>query len=279
VTFSVQVLSSRQGRETEEFTAQVRPLNVDRAIIGQLANSWSGDGTRLGIMTAMTPVAPPYRRIGTEVHVWDRATGKRVGGLQLDTSPVDFELLPNGKPMVILSTGSTLALHDVDTGRLVRKLDTPEPVAGPLVYSADGRRMAAVTNGRSIVVWDIRTGRQEITFAQQSATIANMNFSPDGTRLVSVSNDGNVQLWDMEHGRALIPLRTSGDPVYERAFEYRGRRTGSEAVPSVTTHTVGFSPEGEEIHLSVITVDENGISGRTIAWSGAPRGRNTATNP
>jgi WD40 repeat protein len=117
---------------------------------------FSPDGKLLAVPT----------RSGTEIDLWDHATGKVVHRLQGHNARVtDMDFSPDGKRLASLAEAAEVKLWDTATGNELLNLPLPKGSLMPLQYvafSADGSRLVASSvwflapeHGESTgMVWD-----------------------------------------------------------------------------------------------------------------------------
>src|SRR5690349_9194557 len=84
---------------------------------------------------------------------------------------------PDGKALASGTVG-TLALMDVETGKLRWKLPAPSWGAVSVAFAPDGRTLASSSGG--VRLWNARTGALERTLAADKEGVGLLAFSPDG---------------------------------------------------------------------------------------------------
>jgi dipeptidyl aminopeptidase/acylaminoacyl peptidase len=131
---------------------------------------WSPDGYRIA-----------YRRAAGLAVVAGDGTGPRV--LAASVRPVAPAWRP-GEPHTLAWVGArgTVAVRDVDTGRLVWRSAASIGSVRELLWSADGRRLLA-RSGRRLVVFDVRANRVRRLDLPRAAIVTAAAWAPRGRRL------------------------------------------------------------------------------------------------
>ncbi|HEV2971475.1 MAG TPA: M56 family metallopeptidase, partial [Pirellulales bacterium] len=114
---------------------------------------------------------------------------------------------PDGKMLATSishgSAGGGVALWDVSSGRLVRRLQGLFGDAYFLTFSPNGRQLAASCEWNSTMcVWNLDTG--EPLVSQLAAHVQPPNsirFLPDDQRLVTAGDDGTIRIWNLADSR------------------------------------------------------------------------------
>ncbi len=166
-------------------------------------------------------VSPDGQKIvsgGSQLKVWDAATGRLIHELKGQTNPETVAFSPDGAR--ILAGGQELKLWDVNTGRLIQAFKTLDQV-GPVAFSPDGRHFLATgddvgqTKSRSptICLYETATGTLVRKFEGHTKTVQSFTFTPDGKRIISGSDDTTLRVWDIATGEVLITsmASTSGE--------------------------------------------------------------------
>jgi WD40 repeat protein len=95
-----------------------------------------------------------------------------------------------GNPAVARSDRKwNVVLVEAETGKVLRRVATPDAMAGLLVFSPDGRWLASERS-----VWDAATLKEVRRFPEPPLTTA-VAFSPDGRRVVTGHSDGTALVW------------------------------------------------------------------------------------
>jgi WD40 repeat protein len=142
-------------------------------------------------------------------HLWDAATGKRIGQPMEHKLPVDaIAFAPDGKTVLTGSEDKTAQLWDAATGKPVGPaLQHDNWVAG-VAYSRDGK-ILLTHDHKAAHLWEAATGRKIAALTHPDG-IVTAGFSPDGTLYTQGSKDG-LRLWDLGPIQRVAPPHT--DPA------------------------------------------------------------------
>ena len=115
-------------------------------------------------------------------------------------------------------------LHD-ETGRLLRRIETLDPVVGCIALSPDRSRLAvSLFSNRSIAgVYDTASGTA-IARCGNTQGITSMVFSPDGRRLATGSDDSVSRIWDAATGKQIAQCLGHTSKILSVAFRADGQR-------------------------------------------------------
>ncbi|HEY7626321.1 MAG TPA: hypothetical protein VH761_04610, partial [Ilumatobacteraceae bacterium] len=195
-----------------------------------------------------------------ELVVWDIATGGVPRSLGRAWT---FQFVPGTGSVIVLDPGQPLAVIDVATGELIRKIDVPDDVEYfGLEIDPTGRMAALIApQGRRVDVIDVATGDIENSLKLPGPTSA--RFGPDGKVLAIGGNDHLIHLFDTETFDEIRQLAGSTDETAGLAISPDGSRLVSATVEQVRVWDL--SPEGPE-QLGNFQVS-GGLSG--LLWADA----------
>ena len=202
---------------------------ADQKLIGRskgdrsgLCLAFSSDGKNLATGDENGRVRLFDGRTGATCQEFE-SPGPTQAGVETCITGIGFS--PDGK--ILISTGGpdkTVKLWDVESRKLVRKLDGNNAKITALAVSPGGKLFATVgfptgeTPGPAeVLLWDTKTGKSQKIFPDQSMTVNSLAFSPDGSTLAlacgdavnlgvqsasgRVSTKGELKLWKVIRGR------------------------------------------------------------------------------
>jgi WD40 repeat protein/tRNA A-37 threonylcarbamoyl transferase component Bud32 len=205
--------------------------------------SFSRDGKQLASCATTTP-SGTVMKVGSEIKVWDTATGKELQGF-FEPAAVAFTMAwaPDGQRLVtgglrqnFFSWSNELVVWDLQRGKKERTLTGHRHKVIAVAFSPDGRLLASgsvpqnfQTTPGEVKLWDVETWRPKCDLSGHRMGIWCVSFSPDGRRLATGSIDTTIRLWDVESGKELKTFQGHTNPVKTVVFSPKGDRLASAA--------------------------------------------------
>ncbi len=183
---------------------------------------------------------------GTELKLWNVSSGKEIRTLSNMNSRL-LSVSSDGRKVLSVGTGSgksTLTLHDITTGNVIREFTRAGDVLS-VVLSADGSyvltgqggapsapggsrsRSGADTGGKNMMVLrDIETERVIKSFSWNKERyvvkpeVSSVALSPDARYALAGDNGGYIGLWDVSSGAVLMRFKGHEASYYHSEIGY-----------------------------------------------------------
>ncbi|MDD3861180.1 MAG: caspase family protein, partial [Bacteroidales bacterium] len=155
------------------------------------------------------------------VKIWDTRSGTSTLSFNSNSDYVNCVIFnPSGKS-VLTSLGE---IWDIETGKLICKLEGPNVDLYKLSFSPDGKKIIAIESS-TVKIWESETGKLINSFSDHSGFISNAEFSSDGKNILTSAADGKFIVRDSETGRVLytsLQLIDGDWIVYDEFYRYDG---------------------------------------------------------
>ena len=291
---TIRVFDTATGREVKQFKGYPRAASAlafspdSKTIAERGADSVirlydPATGTEVRQLTAQSSTTPPAAT-GTVIAVTGRPQSASRAALvfspdgKLLAAPGPSAGASNAvRPRPIGSPGSpaTIALFDVATGKMLRKIDLPQVVLS-YTFSPDGRTLAAENADDSVSLYEVASGKERARLGGRPAPApvpapapgpvqfvavggsgfgvtdpagpVTVAYSSDGRVLVSRGADRSARVWDAETGKELGQFKGHDGRVETVAVSTDGKTiaTGSADTTvllwDATTVTKGVTP-------------------------------------
>jgi WD40 repeat protein len=165
------------------------------------------------------PEEPPARFL-------DRLHAHPGGALCVATTPDGLRVATGG-------VDGTIALWELETGKLLHRLSGHTSEVLCLAFGPDGRHLLSGGSDRTARFWDTQTGKQVRELSGHTFAVTALAVSGDGQFALTAGDRERVRLWDLSTGAV---VRTLDHParVVGVAFSPDGKRvlTGLAAGPN-----------------------------------------------
>lgn len=133
------------------------------------------------------------------VRVWD--VDNDALAQEISESYVDNVAFRPDSGLIALSGGSSVRIHEVSNGKLVRELKTAASNVYGMAFSPDGNLFAAGSDDSVIRLWRASDWSLLRELKGQRFSIVNLTFRPDSNLLASGSWDSTLGLWGIPAAR------------------------------------------------------------------------------
>jgi WD40 repeat protein len=197
-------------------------------------------------------------------------------------------IAPDAKKAAIADL-SVVSLFDIDSGKEVQRLQTPNGVNYALAFSPDSKILAvgsgSARQSGEVALWDVSKGNRRATLSGHRHHVRSLAFSPDGKTLASGSSDQTVKIWDVASGAEKQIIGPFSKGISALAFSRDGRKlavaaadtisireaaTGEEilSIRGYSIHVLGmaFSPDGARLATAGGADEESGKGGGVRLW-------------
>lgn len=110
--------------------------------------------------------------------------------------PYAMEFSADGKRLVV-GLGGHVAVHNVETGKVIADFEQRGLPFLQVAISADGRFVAASSLGERVWMWDV-SGEVELPLLDVNEQIQDLDFSPSGDRLAVLARGGRLSVWEVQ---------------------------------------------------------------------------------
>lgn len=202
--------------------------------------------------------------------------GKAVGweqGYNLGTCQVDFN--PDGKLLVVANMDGQPVVWDLDTQRIVLRLDGHTDIVYGVDFSPDGKLIATASRDGTVRVWNAMTAQPIITLAQATSAWFDVQFSPDGSRLAAVNEGADLKIWEVDSWKELLSLARPETGGYQGMdWSPDGASLATASYDGVTRIWEAFT--GQLLinlpgHASTVTDVDFSPDGKRLVSAGADR--------
>lgn len=155
-----------------------------------------------------------------QLKLWDVETGKLIRSSSVSREKINA-LSPDFKISADVESGTTIALREVVSGKLIRKLtgqglpakissegrkslldvwnDAPskDVIINSVRFSPDGK-LFAQGSSNTVRLWNIEALNLVGSLNGHTDEVTALDFAPDGKTIASSSQDGSVKFWDVE---------------------------------------------------------------------------------
>lgn len=185
--------------------------------------------------------------------LWEIETGKELKKFAMPpiSSPSLCALDPAGRLMAAPHVDNAIAIWDIESGAIVRKLSGRTDSPNPLTFSPDGELLVSTALDRTYVVWDVasgaRTNHLEAPAAVASDFLADAVFLAGTRTLAAAFPDDAVVIWNYDSGEIVRTIRgPRGAPFFVCRISPTGD-TASSWAPETQAMIFWNTATGDEL--------------------------------
>jgi WD40 repeat protein len=171
---------------------------------------------------AITPDGKRAVTTGDALRVWDIATGKEVWKDAGVTWSWGLSISRDGRRVLVSCSDLTARLHDLDTGKEVKRFTGLNGEMWVASLSPDGKRAVTGSFVSGLRLWDVESGKEIGSFPLLKDLPRCAAWSPDGKRIAVghyspapdfVTSPGTLRIWDVENRKLLHSGPGHGGPI------------------------------------------------------------------
>jgi WD40 repeat protein/tRNA A-37 threonylcarbamoyl transferase component Bud32 len=146
------------------------------------------------------------RAIGSEVRIWESATGNYLASLRTREPVGALAFHPQGGTLAV-GTGQAelgrIELHDLGSGQAPRVFAGHGGPVTCLAFAADGRTLVSGSADHTVRTWDLASGQEKNPLRRQHGPATAVAFAPDGRALAVLTGpwEPRVRLLELAGGR------------------------------------------------------------------------------
>ena len=151
--------------------------------------------------------------------IMDMSSGRSTV-LNVDNDQPDVCFSPDGTVLATGGYGNAASLWDVESGALIRTLDTGTIGGLRVVFSPDGKTLVVGNRNSTTGVFEVDTGHLLLVFPQ---TLSHeLAIDPTG-RIVAVAYvDGSIAIWDLHTAALVHRVQTAAQEIFTLAWSPDG---------------------------------------------------------
>ncbi len=121
-----------------------------------------------------------------------------------NTQLLTLAISPDGKTLATAGENGTIVLFDVQTGKLIKRLQKHTKNIQALVFHSNF--LISAGDDQQIIFWSLATAKPKMIL-KAPAEVNALAISPNGDILASGGEDNNITLWNINTGQILTSLK------------------------------------------------------------------------
>jgi WD40 repeat protein len=218
----------------------------------------------------------------SEIIMWNLKNGYNLNNQdEHKDSITSIAILPNGENAVSSSKDGTIALWDLNAGKIIRKINLHVGYANSVACTPDGNRLF-IGGSMECYIWNLYSNKVQTLNEGHSNPfiIWAVAVTPDGKFAISVSADRTGILWNLKTGQKIIDLKRHYSDVETVAISPDGKYaiTGSNdktcIIWNLKTHRIERIFKKHQARVNSVSINPNGkfaisksIDDNCILWN------------
>ncbi|HOX42969.1 MAG TPA: serine/threonine-protein kinase [Myxococcota bacterium] len=128
---------------------------------------------------------------------------------------------PDDRTLATIGRGDYLKLFDMESGRLLRRLEGHKGSIQTVDFHPSSARLATGGWDTTIRIWELSSGAQVLVLAGHTLFIHSLRWGRDGQSLVTLGGDRSLRRWDLERGVTRWVADTGGGSPHMLAWAER----------------------------------------------------------
>ena len=126
---------------------------------------------------------------------------------------------PDSKWVIISWRDKSILLWELDTGKVIKKIQGHTDLIGVAQFSKDGNFFITGSSDYTVKLWEFKTGKLIRTYKGHKSGITSISFSSDGKYIGSSSSDGTINLYDLDTSTIIQTYGTISRKVSPEKYE------------------------------------------------------------
>ncbi len=129
------------------------------------------------------------------MRLWNLENGQVLRVYESESKILCVAFSPDDRLALSGSSAGSIRLWDVQTAKVIHRLDWHTDRVHSVAFSPDGRWGVSGSSDHTVRLWHLETGKEVRRFQGHTADVRCVLFSPDGKLVLSTSRDKTARLW------------------------------------------------------------------------------------